>query len=425
MARLYPFQAHRYNPQRVGDISLVVTQPYDKISDSLREEYLKRHPQNIVRVIKNENYVEAGRFLNDWIEQGALTQDPDAAFYVYRQEFSFEGQTLSRIGFIGLIDLADPGLAIKGHENILDKPLEDRLNLIRATEANEGLIFTLFSDPGLKADRRLETFADENSPDFDFVDETGVKHQLWTAAGPSFQQQLISDLEPQTLYIADGHHRFQTSALFHRECLERGWRPAGVESFDKRMIAVFNMESPGLKILPTHRGVRNLRNFSAEGLLNGLKANFTIQRRENADDLAAAMRTTPGGIGLALNEDAGCWLLQVDKAGADRGSFMPEIRGSARGLDVNVLHEGILKPLLGIGQEELARQSFVDYFREKDELLAELSEGRYQAAFLLNATTLQQVREISELGEKMPQKSTDFYPKLLTGLALMKMKIEK
>ena len=424
MGRVFPFRGYRYDSSRVGPLEDVVTQPYDKITPSMLEEYLRRHPHNIARVIKNANYEEAREHLLNWIDDGLLKQDGESCFYPYEQVFDLDGSRVSRLGFICLTSLGDSNLTVRGHERVLQAPLQDRLDLIRHTRSNEGLIFMLHSQPSMGVDRILSQAIEGEEPEIQVVDEYGVMHRLWRLVDQSIQDQISDGLEESRFYIADGHHRFQTSVLFQQECLEQGLRETAPESFDKRMIALFNMESPSLRILATHRGLRNLPELDAQKLLGDLSQNFHVQPLEDVDELDAEMEK--GGHCLALvNGAAGrIHLLRLRGEMLDNRSFMPDLNGPARGLDVNILHEGILKAYLGIGPEEVASQKYVDYFRDRLELIRGVSQGRYQLGFLLNPTRLNQVRELSERGEKMPQKSTDFYPKLLTGLVLMKMELE-
>lgn len=425
MGQLHPFRAYRYDAGTVGRIEDVVTQPYDKITPDMLENYLKRHPANIARVTKNSNYAEAAGCLDQWIRDGTLRQDTKPSFYPCQQVFSFNGQTCSRLGFIGLVSLDDADLAVKGHENILQAPLEDRLNLMRATESNQGLIFMLYSDSSLRVDRLLADFAENHQPLLEVGDEHQVRHRLWQLSDPEVQEGIASALRALPLYIADGHHRFHTSVLYRRECLDKRWKPAAVESFDKRMLALFNMEGSGLKILPTHRAIRNLSEFYLAELLSNVERFFSIEKLSSLEELDAAMKEAGHRIGLVVAQPFRIYVLRLRGSARDDSSFMPEIYGPARHLDVHILHEGILRPFLGVGAEELSTQRYVDYYRERDEMIERLKEKQYQLAFLLNPTTLEQVKEISERGEKMPQKSTDFYPKLLTGLVLMKMEILK
>jgi len=425
MGNLFPFRAYRYSTERVGSIGNVVTQPYDKITPEMREAYLRRHDMNIVRVIKNPNYQEAGNFLNRWIKEGVLVQDSSPCLYPYEQTFSFEGREYSRLGFVGLVSLRDSSFAVKGHEGVLRGPLEDRLNLIRCTESNEGLIFTLYDDPGQSVDSTLREAIGKQPPAAEVVDEYKAVHRLWLIDDPRAHATVNAALADQALYIADGHHRFQTSQLFCQECEDRGFRPGAVESFDKRMVALFNLRSPGLKILPTHRGIRNLSGFSTTALMEKLGRFFVATKQESWERLKESMAGQSDRVGLVLAGGKRIYLLELKAEASNDPEFLPGVGRPARELPVNILHEGILRPYLGIGPEELASQKYVDYFRSSEELLAGIRESRYDLGFFLNPTTVEQVRDSCEKGEKMPQKSTDFYPKLLTGLAIMKMAIAR
>ncbi|MFQ5928481.1 MAG: DUF1015 domain-containing protein [Acidobacteriota bacterium] len=424
MAQPFPFHGYRYNPEKIEQLADVLTQPYDQISAEMWRDYLRRHPYNIVRVIKNRNYEEAGQYLKQWIQTGVLKKDASTSFYPYEQTFEIEGQTLSRLGFIGLVSLEDAASAVKGHEKILHEPLQDRLNLIRSTESSEGLVFMLYSDSSMQVEQLLSEFKQNQEPIIQVVDDYQVSHRLWQLCERGHHEQIVEALKSTPLYIADGHHRFQTSLRYFQECTEKGWRTAAVESFDKRIIALFNMQSPGLKILATHRAIRNLTNFQLAEFLSRLEPYFEVESVVGPPELDLAMQESGVCIGLAA-QDNHFYLLRLRERMGNDPSFMPQVSGPARQVDVNVLHEGILSPFLGIGARELASQEYVDYFRNRDEPIQHLRRGHYQLAFLLNPTTLEQVREISEAGEEMPQKSTDFYPKLLTGLVLMNMEIDK
>lgn len=424
MAKLFPFQGYRYSTEKIEKITDVVTQPYDKISAEMKQNYLDKNPFNIVRVIKNPDYAKASQYLNQWIQQKVLKKDTTASFYPYQQTFEFEGNPFSRLGVIGLLSLKDSDLAVKGHERVLAKPLEDRLNLIRSTQSNEGLIFMLHSDPSMRVDRLLSACTNNSKPVTTVEDEYQVIHQLWNLSDQNIQKQIIEMLDGSAFYIADGHHRFRTSQIYLQECEKKGWQTGATESFDKRMIALFNMENPSLKILPTHRGVRNLTNFNLNDFLSHLETFFHIQSVSTVQELSSSMENPGTLIGL-MEQNGKNWLLRMKDSAQKDTSFMPNIDGPARKLDVNVLHEGILLPVLKIGEKEIAEQDYVSYFRSPKNLVEQLRAGQYQLGFLLNPTTIKQVRQISEKGETMPPKSTDFYPKLLTGLALMKMEIDQ
>jgi len=425
MAQVFPFRGYRYSADKIDEIGDVVTQPYDKISPEMYQEYLKRHPQNMVRVIKNHDHQDAGRNLRQWMQNGVLKQDHSPSFYPYEQRFEFEGQTLSRMGLIGLVSLKDGSASVKGHERVLNEQLEDRLNLIRSTESNEGLIFMLYSDPSRGVEQLLSEFKQNNRPITELVDDYQVSHRFWQLSEKAPQQQIMETLNGLPFYIADGHHRFRSALLYFQECQEKGWEAAAEESFDKRMIALFDMEGTGVRILPTHRGIRNLKDFDLSTFLSRLEPHFEIQKVAGLPQLKLKMERPGIRMGLVARKDLTCYALCLREGMGSDSTFMPAITGPARELDVNVLHEGVLSPFLGIGPRELAAETHVNYFRELDLLVSRVEEGHYQLAFLLNPTSLKQVYEISERGEKMPQKSTDFYPKLLTGLVLMKMEIDR
>jgi uncharacterized protein (DUF1015 family) len=425
MAEVLPFRGYRYSREEIADLGDVVTQPYDKISEQMQQEYLKRHRYNIVRVIKNKDYANAGETLNQWIQSGILKQDDSPSFYPYEQTFHFEGQSFSRLGFMGLVSLeADPD-SVKGHERVLDRPLEDRLNLIRSTEANEGPVFMLYSDPSMQVDQLIRRFTQDHAPIIEVTDGDGNRHRMWQACEKDLHQQIGDILSGSQFYIADGHHRYKTSQLYYQECQARGWKVVGGESFDKRMVTLFNLDSPELKILPTHRGIHNLKEFDLEQFLSRLEPDFQVEKVATLGELEAAMEGPGVRIGLAVQDNPTYYLLQLGKSTGDEPTFMAGITGALRQLDVNVLHEGILNACLGVDARQSSGQAQVAYFRHRGELLAQLEQGDLQAAFILNPTRLDEVRELSEQGEKMPQKSTDFYPKLLTGLVMMKMEIGK
>ncbi len=283
----------------------------------------------------------------------------------------------------------------------------------------------LYSDPSRGVEQLLSEFKQNNTPVTELVDDYEVSHRLWQLSDKGPQQQIMETLNSLPFYIADGHHRFRSALLYYQECQAKGWKAAAEGSFDKRMIALFDMEGTGVRILPTHRGIRNLEDFDLRTLLSGLEPLFEIQKVAGLPQLKAEMERPGTRMGLVAGKDLTCYGLCLKEGMESEQTFMPAITGPARELDVNVLHEGILGPFLGIGPRELAAETHVDYFRERDLLVSRLEEGHCQLAFLLNPTSLKQVYEISERGEKMPQKSTDFYPKLLTGLVLMKMEIGK
>lgn len=433
MALVHPFRGYRYNQKLVEDMDRVAVQPYDKITSEMQAEYYGRSPFNAVRITlnreKNENpnteYPEAGKTLEEWIERQVLLQDASPAIYAYYQEYAHEGTRKLQKGFIALLDLEGSEAGILPHERTLQAPKLDRLRLLRSTENNEDSVFMLYSDEGLTVNRVMDASVSGRDPDLQVRDDYGVLHRLWAISEPEKLQKIQDSMRPQRLFIADGHHRFETSVNFMKECQERGWVQAQTESFDKRMVTCFNI-ADGVTILPTHRLIRDLPDFEAPLFLQQIRSHFQVQDFLNREDMLDAMKQERDrnvfGFYSGANEPFRMLTLKEEARG-DR--ILEGYIDEYRNLDVSILHLLILERHLGIDESKLVSQSNVDYARDIDPCIEAVDSGRYQAAFFLNPTTAQQMQNLALRGEKMPQKSTDFYPKLLTGLVFMKMKIKK
>ncbi len=432
MADLYAFSGLRFNPDVVGDLSQVVTQPYDRIGPDLMRAYLDRSPYNIVRITGSKrppgdegDYRRRGELLQRWIADGVLVADPEPGIYAYYQEYSFEGTTYTRKGIVALLDLRGQGDRAKAHERTLKGPKEDRLKLLRATEANFGHIFMLYRDAQCTATEAVDREISGLAPDAEARDDFGNRHLLWQITSEETVARVQSALAEMTPYIADGHHRFETARLFMEECLNRGWHPAGPESFTSRMVTLVNVAEPGCVVRPTPRVVHSLPSFSPEMFLTQAERDFEVLPlssveearcflKERAAEHAFVAYTRGGYFGLVLR----------DEASADK--LVPGQHSSEwKRLDVAILHGAILERLLGIDEDKLARQTNVDYTEESEGAIEAVNKGRGQVAFLLNPTPPEQVMAVADRGERMPQKSTDFYPKLLTGMVAMRMRIDK
>ncbi len=427
MAIVYPFRGFRYNKDVVGDLNRVVAQPYDKTTPSMQDAYHQSSPFNVVRITlnleKRENneteYLDAGATFRGWIEHNVLVQDGVPAVYAYYQEYVAEGSVKLQKGFIALLDLENSESGIIPHENTLTAPKQDRLRLMRSLEGNEDLIYMLYSDETLTVNKALDRSVFGNPPEIEVADEYGVVHRLWAITESETIATIQNSMRPLTLFIADGHHRFETSINYMRECERRQWRPAGAESFDKRMVACFNMNA-GVTILPTHRLIRNLPAFDAPSFLRAAEMDFSVEPVPSAPELWHKMKSGHDRhvFGFYAARPSRFYLLRL----------IPDAPGEKMHqnlLDVSLLHTLLLERGLGIDSGKLESQAHVDYERDRDTCIRLVDEGRYQAAFFLNPTGAEQVRRIGLSGERMPQKSTDFYPKLLTGLVFMRMNISK
>ncbi len=433
MALVYPFKAFRFNLAKVGDLNAVVTQPYDKIPAGLQEQYYARSPHNIVRITRNRekndnpetDYPDAGRILERWLAEGVLLQDPSPAIYAYYQDYEIDGEPRTQKGFVALLDLKHSAGGILPHERTLAEPKMDRLRLMRRTRCNEDMIYMLYTDDRLAVNRLLDETAGARAPELDVRDDFGARHRLWAITEPKTLKPIGDAMVPEELFIADGHHRFETSMNFMKECGAQGRKPAALESFDKRLVACFNSADQGTTILPTHRLVRGVPGFRSTTFLKLAQQYFEVETLGSADQLWERMK-----LGAQVNHvfgffpaDTGRFHLLSLREEAKIDPLMLAHPEAYRHLDVSILHTLVLDRFLGIDEAKLVAQENVDYFRDRQECLREVRERRYQAAFFLNPTTVEQMQRIALLGERMPQKSTDFFPKLLTGLVLMKMEM--
>jgi uncharacterized protein (DUF1015 family) len=436
MARIYPFPALRYNPAKVK-LDDVVTQPYDKINPALQQTYYQRSPYNLVRIIlglpelfdndQNNVYTRAAADFQQWRKQGVLLPEHEPSIYAYSQLYAVPGQPgqlRERRGFIALGEVVpyEDGIVFR-HEKTLSKPKSDRLNLLRATRAHFGQIFMLYSDPVHTAEKLL--FNNNTPPDIEVTDDYDVVHRLWQVEDPAILNMVTAAMADKKLIIADGHHRYETALNYARENTPKGLAPRdprGVyqaPAFPEAalMMTFINMDSEGLTILPTYRVVHGLQNFAPQKFLEDAKQYFDVSPLSPAKTVADALGSAPAGRSSFFVATAeGNYLLttQPDKVAAG----LPEASERQRKLDVTQLHGIILEKLLGLTQESIANQTNLSYVRDAEEALAAVRSGSAQVAFLMKPATLDQLRDVAFAGEVMPQKSTDFFPKLLSGLTI-------
>ena len=410
MAKIFPFQPYRYSPA-AGRLDALVTQPYDKITPEMRARYLALSPYNMVRVILGERfesdtdadnvYTRAAAHLDDWIARGVLAREPEPALFAYFQEFSLPdtGERLVRKGFIGLGAVEDYAEGVvHRHEQTLSGPKQDRLELLRHTHAHAGQLFMLYPDPAGEIDRILDQVA-AGAPDATVTDEYQAIHRLWKIADPDRIAAIQSLMAAKKLLIADGHHRYETALAF------RNANP-GLENARRVMMTFVGMESPGLTILATHRLVGHLAAFDAQAFIRsaGLRpvGDLDALRRAWAEPHADRVR-----IGVAL-------------AGLEPLYLYDAARGPGE-LDVPVLHNRLIGGQLGIGEDAVRDEKNTRYMRGAGPAIAEVRRGAAQLAFLLEPTPIADMARVAFSGGVMPQKSTDFYPKLLSGLTIYKL----
>jgi uncharacterized protein (DUF1015 family) len=439
MARIYPFRALRYNPSVVR-VEEVVTQPYDKITPAMQQAYYQRSLYNLVRIIlglpelfdepgTNDVYTRAARDFADWRRMGVLKQEKDACIFAYSQRFTIpggDGEVHERRAFIALGEVSDYNKEVVfPHEKTLAKPKSDRLNLLRATRAHFGQIFMLYSDPALTAEKIL--FSGTTSPEIEVTDEYGVTHRVWKVSDMSTINILVGAMEDKKLIIADGHHRYETALDYSRE-----HTPANVARTERNlanttpqpaypeaavMMTFVNMDSSGITILPTHRVVFGLPDFEPAVFLERARKFFDVQSipAEEPAELTRLLARQFGTAFIALTRAGYHLLLAKPEVVARALEALPERQ---RRLDLAQLHSLVLQQLMGVSPEAILEQRNLRYVRDAGDAIDQVGRGEANVAFLTNPITLAQLREVAFAGDVMPQKSTDFYPKLLSGLAI-------
>jgi uncharacterized protein (DUF1015 family) len=452
MAVISPFRAWRYDPERVP-VQHAVTQPYDKITPAMQERYYQASPYNLVRIILGKRlpedgdaenaYTRAAADFRNWRQTGVLRQDPTPSIYSYTQTFRVPGRDAraeapaERRGFIALGRIEDYSAhVVFRHEQTLAKPKADRLDLLRATRAHFGQLFMLYSGAG-KVDALLDSAVAANAiPNIEVTDEYDVVHRVWKISDASVIAGVQEQMRDRKLIIADGHHRYETALAYRNERRATAETGAGLPTaYDSVMMTFIDMSrpdkdrsnkdrpsknNPGLLILPTHRLVFGLPSFSAERFQTEARKFFSMEEADPGVDAAraTAILQKAGYTGTALLAVTAehVFLLHSPK---DLGpAWFGKVSLRQQGLDVVQLHKCLLEGVLRISEEAIRNQENVSYCRDAADALAQVRSGKVQIAFLMNPVRIDQLRDIALAGEVMPQKSTDFYPKLLSGLTI-------
>ena len=436
MADILPFRALRYDLSKVT-AGEVMTQPYDKITPAMQEGYYAASPYNLVRIIlgkpqpgddEQENvYTRAAACLRQWQDQGILVRDAEPSIYVYAQTFTVPGDPtgaeVERRGFIALGRVEDyDQKVVFRHEQTLSKPKADRLNLLQATEAHCEQIFMLYSDPADEVGKLLRT---DGPPTVELRDEYGVLHQIWKVSAPATLAAARAKMADKKLIIADGHHRYET-ALNYRNQMRQQLKGDLDAPYERVVITFVNMDAPGLVILPTHRLVFGLEHFSIFDMVSVLRRYFEVQDIGPISDVQSAMwRLREAGkerTALLAVTAHTTFLLRVrpDVEAAPLNGLSER----QRSLDVVQLHKLVLEEILEMSEEDIRAQKHLKYIRDAAEAIAEVENGSAQVAFLMNPVRIEQVRDIAFAGDVLPQKSTDFYPKMLSGLTIYSLQAE-
>ncbi len=445
MARIAPFRSLRYDLARVP-LAHAATQPYDKITPEMQERYYAASPYNLVRIILGKKqaddhaaenvYSRAAGYFGQWRRDRVFLQDAEPSIYRYAQSFTAPGAStqMLRDGFIALGRVEDyAARVVHRHEQTLSKPKADRLDLLRATRAHFGQIFMLYSDPKGEIESAL---AVKTEPDASMRDEYGVEHSVWKISEPALVKLVCGKMNEKKLIIADGHHRYETALTYRNErrsaagtlSESSGSRDGGAElpPYEFAMMTFVNMDSPGLLILPTHRVVHGLPDFSIEAFQRDASRYFNVRTlgAMNANRATAMLRDA-GKSGTALLAVTKETMLLLDQTTArpelpdsHANGIFSGLSPRQQSLDVVQLHKCLLEGVLRLSEESIRNQQNIRYLRDAEEAIAQVHNGAANIAFLMNPARMEQIRDIAFAGEVLPQKSTDFYPKLLSGLTV-------
>jgi uncharacterized protein (DUF1015 family) len=441
MAEIFPFRALRYNAKRVEPVK-VLTQPYDKITPAMAEKYAAASPYNLIPVEKgkslpddnavNNVYTRAAQSLKDWIAEGVIVKDATPSLYAYFQEYTVPrtNDRRTRKGFIAVGRVEDyASNVVFRHEQTLSGPKADRLELLRHTKTHTGQLFMMYKDAARRVDALLDAVA-QGKPEVEIRDEYDVVHRLWPITDSKMIEAIQREMADKKLVIADGHHRYETALAYRDESRARAGRTDLNAPYEKVMMSVFNTDGEGWTILPTHRVVTNVKGFSFETFRAALADIFDWQSYPfNSADRGKVYETFRRDLegrgreqrAIGVYAGGGAFHIATLKKSADLEALMPGISAAQRNLDVVLLHRLIVERGLGITPDAVKTEKNMTYEREMDTAIAEVDQGRAQLCFLLNSVTVETVASMAMAGEVLPQKSTDFFPKLMSGITMYRL----
>jgi len=431
MATIRPFRGIRYNPEKIDDLSSVISQPYDRVRYGLQDKYYEQSEYTIVKIIKGREYPEdsekdnvytrARDYLQTWLQDGVMQVEDQPAIYVLHQSFTLlDGTPYTRKGFICAFELSrfDEGVILP-HERTLSGPKVDRHKLATTAQAYFGSIFMLYPDDENTVNAILDAAVAEMEPiEFEELFESEIDQKFWVVTDPDVIAAVEREMAPKkNLIIADGHHRYETALTIRNEMRTLYPHAPADAAFNYRMAMMVSMSDPGLVILPTHRLIHSYTGKTSKQVLEDARAYFDVKPVSDRDMLEAALAEALPDKPRIGFYDGDCAVLTLRDA-AVMEKFAPD-NEAGRTLDVSILHNLLIEGVMGLSHESVERKENVDYLRDPDMGYENVARGEANFLFLLNPTRMEQVRACALASEMMPQKSTDFYPKIVSGLAAM------
>ncbi len=440
MVNIIPFKGIVYNKEKIKDISLVTAPPYDVISGEGIKRLTDKSPYNIVRILlskdepNKDRYSAASTILNKWMEDDVLIKDERPSFYFYVQNYVVDGVKKTRKGFITLLKLEEygPESPVIPHEKTLLGPKKDRLKLMEACNAHLSPVFGVYSDAEKKINSVFEDATADSEIFFEVKEEDGTENKLWKMSDPDSIELITGFMKEKYILIADGHHRYETALAYRDKMRAKTPQFSGREPFNYVMIYLSNMDDEGFTILPTHRLVHSLEDFKAKAFLINALEFFLVEevkfneemeeevRRAFYKKLELRGRDMPA-FGLFINGIDSFFILTLKSFELISKILRDDLPEEIKRLDLTVLHSFILNKLLGISEDDQANQRNIVYIKDREEALKLVKTDKHQMAFILNPPSMQRIVDAAKTRGRMPQKSTYFYPKLLSGLVIHKM----
>lgn len=429
MAKILPFRGILYNKKKIKTLELLMAPPYDVISPRMRDELYEMHTYNIVRVIlgrespedneKKNKYTRAAEFLNKWLKEGILKRDRSASIYIYEQKYIYKGKWKRRIGFISLMRIENPTSSlVLPHEYTFLKPKEDRLNLIRNTKANTCPIFCIFQDENKRVTKIISMYARKRPPIVDIHFE-GVVHKFWRMKDSGIINKIKKELEKKQVFIADGHHRYEVALAFRNEMRRRLGR-LRARRFDNVMVYFSNLTDENLTILSTYRVIKNLGVAKWSRLEKKLGAYFDITRVKDKAEMFEELEGAKTGYTFGVYfKNRQFYILRLRNESALDDIIKLDKSRQWKRLNLTVLHFLILGHILQIDKASSSDENIV-YTRDENYAINLVNRGECDVAFFQRPTKVIEVENVAKNGDRMPHKSTYFYPKLLTGLVMNK-----
>ncbi len=435
---ILPFRGYRYNVNQIGKLDDLISPPYDQFKEGLDDLLIARHPNNMAHLIVNKEtaadsetsnrYTRSKALLDHWLQSQVFLQDAEPSLYPYFQSYDVEGRSRTRKGFIALGEVTDYSEKIVlPHERTLSKPKQDRLNLMRATLADTGLVFMLYSDPSGEVERLLDEVTASPAA-MEALDLNAESNRLWRVTDGSWIAQIQKSLGPKSVIIADGHHRYEVARLFSQEAAARSNEDPRWKLYGYKLMSFVRLESAGITIFPIHRLLHSLKEFEAVNFLKRMSEYFVMEEYPIAgSDKFNTLDFLMQASGKQQQSGANAFVLYLP---ALQKFVLTKLRPEASGklawpndksatwrkLDVSILQVVLLGRLLGLGEQQLTDQTNLEYVSHYADAVRLADAKQYQCAVLMNATPIAQVQAVVEAGDILPQKSTHFHPKLMEGL---------